>query len=152
MNIVGHIYFGIVTRDGARYWAKVELPGRPDLVVRADSEPELVGAVDHELAAVLGVAPEELDVHLFGHDGTGAAPVYAGAAVFDGDRWLTQFPAQEDLPVALDVPPSPSYESAAERVRSALAGAVGRPADGLDIEFFEITPRRFADRGESAAG
>ncbi|MEQ4725340.1 hypothetical protein [Nonomuraea sp. B19D2] len=148
MNIVGNIYFGIITRDGARYRARVEVPDRPDVVVVTDSDADLFHEVSSKLATILGTAPDDVDVHLFGHDGSGDVPIYGGAAVFDGDQWLTQFPAQEDLPVALAIPPSSSYESAAARARAVLASTVGRPEDSLDIEFFEIMPNQYLDRGE----
>ncbi|MEV0613504.1 hypothetical protein AB0I81_09280 [Nonomuraea sp. NPDC050404] len=149
MNIVANTYFGIITRDDTRYRARVEVPDRPDVVVVTQSDMDLMhDEVARKLAELLDTTPEHIDVHLFGHDGKGEAPTYAGAAVFDGDQWHTQFPAQEDLPTALTIPPSPSYESAADRVRAALARALGRPEDALDIEFFEITPNQYAAEGD----
>ncbi|MGP3979317.1 hypothetical protein ACTWQF_35970 [Streptomyces sp. 8N114] len=144
MNIVANTYFGIVTREGHLYQARVEVPGEPDVVLAAHSDDDLFDDVGRQLARLLGVEPDDVDLHLFGHDGGDGIPVYAGAAVFDGGAWLTQFPAQEDLPVALSVPPSPTYEVAADRARQALAAAVGRSGESLDIEFFEIVPHEHA--------
>lgn len=148
MNIVRHIYFGIVTREGSRYRARVEVPGGPAIVVVTDSEGDLVDDVNRELAGRLDVDPGDVEAHLFGHEGGDQMPVYAGAAVFDGERWYTQFPAQEDLPVALLVPPSPTYDVAAEEARRRLAEAVGRSEHSLDIEFFEIVAEEPAEAAE----
>lgn len=144
MNVVGATYFGIVTREGPDYRARVEVPGRPAVVVVVHDDGTLTEAVSTALAEALGIPSDDVDVHLFGHDGGDGTPVYAGAAVFDGSEWLTQFPAQEDLAEALTVPASPTYDVAEERARRSLAEAVGRPADDLDIEFFEIVPHEHA--------
>ncbi|MGI5350452.1 hypothetical protein ACQEU8_20075 [Streptomyces sp. CA-250714] len=144
MNVVGAMYFGIVTQEGPDYRARVEIPERPPVVVVTREDGDLTDEVSAALADVLGITSDEVDVHLFGHSGGDGTPVYAGAAVFNGSEWLTQFPAQEDLPVALSVPPSPTYDSAEHQARKMLADAVGRPADDLDIEFFEIVPHEFA--------
>ncbi|MGP3974354.1 hypothetical protein ACTWQF_10095 [Streptomyces sp. 8N114] len=145
MNIVRHIYFGIVTREGSQYRARVEVPGGPAVVLVTDSNHDLIDDINRELADHLGVDPDEVEAHLFGHEGGNGTSIYAGASVFDGDRWYTQFPAQADLPVALLVPPSPTYEVAAEQARRQLASAVGRSEHSHDIEFFEIVPKEHAE-------
>ncbi|MDT0378109.1 hypothetical protein RM572_04875 [Streptomyces sp. DSM 42041] len=151
MNVVDHIYFGIVTRDGGRYRARVEVADHPDVVVVSDSDHSLTDDVSVEIAGLVGAEPDDIGVHLFGHHGGDGTPVYAGAAVFDGSLWVTRFPAQEDLPHALSVPPTPTYESAAARVRQALAAAVRRPEADLDVEFFEIVPRQEGTATEGGA-
>ncbi|MFD9944549.1 hypothetical protein ACFWYW_48465 [Nonomuraea sp. NPDC059023] len=139
-------YFGIITRDGARHRARVEVPNQPDVIVVTDSAQDAVRATSDALASLLGIPARDVSLQLFGYEGDEGAQIYAGAAVFDGDQWLTQFPAQEDLPVALVIPPSPAFEIATARVRTALASALGRPEDSLDIEFFQITPDKYLER------
>ncbi|MDK1472372.1 hypothetical protein QNO07_02845 [Streptomyces sp. 549] len=139
MSMFRHVYFGIVSREHGEFSARVELPDRPAVTVTCASEGALVGAVDQELGRVLGCDTSGIEVYLFGSEG-GEEPVYAGAAVFDGEVWHTQFPAQHDLSTGLSVLPSPSYANAEQTVRASLAEAVGRPGEALDIEFFEIVP------------
>ncbi|MEN3586307.1 MULTISPECIES: hypothetical protein [unclassified Streptomyces] len=139
MSVFRHIYFGIVSREGDHFSARVEVPDRPAVTVSGVSEGALIATVDRELGRVLDRGSSEIDVHLFGSEG-GDTPVYGGAAVFDGRLWHTQFPAQHDLPTGLSIQPAASYEIAWQRVRAALANAVGRPGETLDIEFFEIVP------------
>ncbi|MFJ9553117.1 hypothetical protein ACIRPH_04845 [Nocardiopsis sp. NPDC101807] len=131
-------HFGIVTGDGRTRRAVVELPGRPDAVVTGDDEAGLADEMAEAVAGRLGVSPDEVDVTLFGHDGDD--PCYAAAVLCDGAGWHTRFPAQEDLPAALDLPVALSREAAEGQALRALASALGRPAAGLDLEVVRIGP------------
>ncbi|MEE2035813.1 hypothetical protein Q8791_01075 [Nocardiopsis sp. CT-R113] len=133
-------HFGIVTGDGRTRRAVVELPGRPDAVVTGDDEAGLADAMSEVVADRLGVSPDDVDVTLFGHDGGDDAPYYAAAVLCDGAGWHTRFPAQEDLPAALHLPVALSEAAAEGQALRALASALGRPAESLDLEVVRIGP------------
>jgi len=133
-------HFGIVTGHGGLRRAVVELPGLPDAVVTGDDEDVLADEMSEAVAARLGVSPDDVDVTLFGHDGSGDVPCYAAAVLLDGAGWHTRFPAQEDLPAALHLPVAMSEVAARGQALRSLASAVDRPAEVLDLEIVRIGP------------